>query len=205
VTSHYASRNFQDLCTDSGRTFGNKSEWEFKLQLRQSRKARERVPNSNGEPHLSLLRTRTPSRGRDCFFNQGPYCETRFGNFSEVSNRVDNRLRYTPASSIGWEMRLRQTPMHNNNISIANQATCELAKAFEPHENDFVPAGPRFLKARILPEWAHLCSLHGDQNIVGWAACLRGGIKSDASLRKLHKRQDSLIESDPKLLYLSRT
>ena len=199
VTNHYASRNFHDLCTDSGRPIGDKTDWEFKVQLRQRRGPNVKTSPNSGEPQLSLPRYRTPSRARDCFFNQGAYNQINYGNFSEVSNRVENRLRFTPASSIAWELGLR----HSGDITAPagpkdSPAKIAIEPCTQPH-----PSEPRFLKDKILPDWVHLCGSNCDQNVPGWAKSLRDGIKSDSSLIKLQRKQDSVIESDPKLLYLS--
>lgn len=110
VTSEYASRNFRDLCPDSGHAEGDKSSLDFKIKLRQRRKPASNPSSPSGRPILHEPRKKPLPEAPIWYYNDPVFSDIRYGNVEVVQGSLKHPVRYTPSSALMWTLGLRNSP-----------------------------------------------------------------------------------------------
>lgn len=178
----------------------------FRQSLRQKDVPRERRSTSPpGHPKLSPIRKKEQREPSDLPFNDPPFQSLKFGNVAECKDWIYKPLRFTPQSAIHWQLNLRGSDRHKNPTKSSTNRSSSCSSPAAPYPSNRHPG----CEGSSVSMWKHLYQTGVSRDTLAWETTLRGfsDLGSDDSRRltrssSVHRPNDSIIMSDPKLCYL---
>lgn len=139
-------------------------------------------------------------------FNDPPFETLKFGNIADCKDCVYRPMRFTPQTSIHWQLNLRSRASHVGPFK-HEQSLAYLRSNYLPDTDPYESGRYPGCEGSSVSMWRHLYKPGVTRASLAWETTLRGlsDIRAETSLSHQRSRSipaDSIIQSDPKLNYI---